>query len=526
MPRIGSLVAFAAAITAVLVPAASAAQPEPFVWAFEIDTGEDTDASAGRLATTTDGDLIVFTTAVLQVGGIYDDHHVHLARIAADGRVRWERSFGRLGRADYAGSVTTDSEDNIYLSYSSPLGDREPGDAEMRKYTPDGDLVWKKRRGGGFDLDVIGDTLFGTRQRIGSDSYPETPARAALLVEFGLDGVERARRPIGSPSVRPPVPGYASNLGPAPSGGLHYTTSDATGGTIVVVHTDRHGDEHWRNVTLRTEPPSQLVLSRADATGNLAVAWTEPTDPDAVWVHRVAADGSTSWTERIGHPAWADVTPIEISSNAGGQLVLGLDVATARRDFAVVVLEQSGQVRSISNVGHRDRLDRLAGVAVSPQGRVYATGWGLADLLSSDGHGWVGRVRTSVAPAPSCHGMPATLVGTDGPDHIAGSTTRDVILAGAGRDRIDGRGGDDVICAGPGWDEIDAGRGADVVYGEGGSDVVDAAGGRDFVHGGPGDDRLDGGPGRDRVWGGGALDECWGEQLRCEISHRTRHDDP
>src|SRR4051794_33210814 len=59
-------------------------------------------------------------------------------------------------------------------------------------------------------------------------------------------------------------------------------------------------------------------------------------------------------------------------------------------------------------------------------------------------------VPAAAADAPSCQGLPATIVGTPGDDVITGTPGPDVIVGLDGRDEIHARAGDDVVCAGPG----------------------------------------------------------------------------
>lgn len=122
-----------------------------------------------------------------------------------------------------------------------------------------------------------------------------------------------------------------------------------------------------------------------------------------------------------------------------------------------------------------------------------------------------GGTDGGTAPSYSCDGLPATIVGTDGPDRIVGTSRRDVIVARGGNDRIDGRGADDVICAGDGDDLVKGGGGDDSIFGQNGNDRLRGDKGRDKLHGGagrdilvggPGDDLLDGGKGRDDLRGG------------------------
>jgi Ca2+-binding RTX toxin-like protein len=91
-----------------------------------------------------------------------------------------------------------------------------------------------------------------------------------------------------------------------------------------------------------------------------------------------------------------------------------------------------------------------------------------------------GSARTA---APTCLGLPATIVGQPGPS-IEGTPGNDVIVGTSGGDKIYGNGGNDVICGGDGNDFIQAFNG---------DDRVDGGNGDDQIVGGGGNDQLDGG---------------------------------
>jgi hypothetical protein len=108
--------------------------------------------------------------------------------------------------------------------------------------------------------------------------------------------------------------------------------------------------------------------------------------------------------------------------------------------------------------------------------------------------------------APTCHGTPATIVGTRGNDlggsEIVGTPRRDVIAGLGGNDVIDGRGGRDLICGGPGRDFMGGGPGADLMLGGFGRDVLLGQAGDDLLKGNGGEDALNGKGGYDRCLGG------------------------
>lgn len=114
------------------------------------------------------------------------------------------------------------------------------------------------------------------------------------------------------------------------------------------------------------------------------------------------------------------------------------------------------------------------------------------------------------APAPTCGGQRATIVGTPGADVLVGSAGNDVVLAGAGNDRIRSFGGRDLICAGRGNDVVKSGARSDKVLAGPGADRLFGGGGADVLRGGRGPDRLRGGRGPDLLLGGAGDDRCSG----------------
>ena len=109
-----------------------------------------------------------------------------------------------------------------------------------------------------------------------------------------------------------------------------------------------------------------------------------------------------------------------------------------------------------------------------------------------------------------CDGHIATIVGTEGHDHLIGTTSVDVIVALGGNDTIEGLRGDDIICAGHGNDTVLAGNGNDIVFGGFGNDTLIGNGGNDVLIGERGNDTLAGGNGDDQLIGNRDNDTCIG----------------
>jgi Ca2+-binding RTX toxin-like protein len=111
---------------------------------------------------------------------------------------------------------------------------------------------------------------------------------------------------------------------------------------------------------------------------------------------------------------------------------------------------------------------------------------------------------------PTCKGLLATIVGTEGSDVRTGSQGQDVMVGLGGNDTLSGLGGNDVICGGKGADSLKGGAGNDELGGQKGNDKLYGQKGNDKLSGKSRNDTLKGGPGNDKLKGGGGSDFCKG----------------
>jgi hypothetical protein len=127
-----------------------------------------------------------------------------------------------------------------------------------------------------------------------------------------------------------------------------------------------------------------------------------------------------------------------------------------------------------------------------------------------------GSALAAPPATPTCNGLAATIVGTNGDDELLGTDGPDVIVGLNGNDEIVGGLGADTICGGNGDDNIFGddfqfgGGGADTIFGDNGNDMVVGLSGNDTVNGGNGDDLAIGGPGNDAVNGDRGNDLVFG----------------
>jgi extracellular elastinolytic metalloproteinase len=95
-------------------------------------------------------------------------------------------------------------------------------------------------------------------------------------------------------------------------------------------------------------------------------------------------------------------------------------------------------------------------------------------------------------PRPSCLGLAATRIGTQGANRWVGTAGADVFVGLGGNDRFDGRGGNDVMCGGAGADTLIGGTGIDKFDGGSGNDTIYSRDAKKelTVRGGAGSDRA------------------------------------
>jgi hypothetical protein len=132
--------------------------------------------------------------------------------------------------------------------------------------------------------------------------------------------------------------------------------------------------------------------------------------------------------------------------------------------------------------------------ALLPSSRIELTGTaGLLELAvrPRGGESGTARVTVTATNAAGSHRLVVrVVVGTSGPDRIAGSRLTDVVLGRGGSDSLRGGKGTDLLCGGGGDDRLRGGDGNDSLYGHSGDDVMKGGRNRNRFVGGPGRDTI------------------------------------
>ena len=344
-------------------------------------------------------------------------------------------------------------------------------------------------------------------------------------------------------------------------GRLIVADSNAGGGSGAVIRVDPASGQQTllsSNAVSSTDLFTRPVGVTIERNGTILVADADsPAPTSASKGAIIAVDPSSGQQKLVTNNDTSNSalfsSPLGVAVETPGTLLVANTSADSSQNGVILVNRSSGQQYALATDAG---FAAPTGITIDLDGNAL-----IADAEAFGGNGGVIRVnpaggqRSTVsgnpnAPGalfedpsgmtvipPSCQGLYATIVGTQGADAITGTPAPDVISARGGDDIVDGGGGADLICGdegrdrmighdgkdrmlgGPQGDVILGGNGKDVAKGEFGRDKVDGGKGndklygqqqRDFLVGGKGRDLLKGGPGRDALTGGPARDRLRG----------------
>ncbi|HVU02592.1 MAG TPA: SBBP repeat-containing protein [Polyangiaceae bacterium] len=275
----------------------------------------------------------------------------------ADGTELWTRQFGSAGY-DF-GSVAVDSNGNVIVSGSLEFGETAENDgglggAFVRKYDPNGTLLWTRR--------IAGATPDGQQDVVGSAS-----ADSAGNVYFG--GATR----IG-------LPGF----------------QNAGGEDAVMRKWDASGAEQW-TVQFGTTLDDRITAIDAVPGGGVAIAGRTfgalPTQTSSggadAFVAKYAANGAEIWTRQFGTAFMDAATSVRVDEN-GAVLSAGTTTGTlpgattaGSADGFVRIYDAAGAPLSTFQIG-TSGIEEEISVASSPDG-LFIAGMTNGAFLSSAG---------------------------------------------------------------------------------------------------------------------------------------------
>ena len=249
-----------------------------------------------------------------------------------------------------------------------------------------------------------------------------------------------------------------------------------------------------------------LLLSAVPISTSSAQTADDPAFVRAVNDARASA-GLNALTSHGGLADWACQQSQRMAAARG----------LSHSDMNGAMLQVAGATTAGENVAYGASVTQIMGMWMGSQGHhanIHNSSFthiGSCTVRGGDGWLYATNVFAGVpggasAPppppkAPTCYGLPATIVarpgvttiGTSGPDVIIGTPGPDRIEGRGGRDRICSKAGNDTVLGGTGKDWVSLGKGSDVAWGGTGSDRLKGNSGTDTLYGQKGKDDFCGG---------------------------------
>jgi len=408
-------------------------------------------------------------------------------RLVASNDLGTTRGADRSFRTDLAPSVSTGGADGVTVSSARVSGSVDPQGR--------GTVAWFE---------------YGTSTALGSRTGDQDAGfgTRSTRVSAQLGGLQpgtryyyRAAARSDAGTVMGQTRSFTTSAGP-----LVVTGSPQVSGIAVVltgtVDPVGRSTSWWFELGPTTSYGTTTVVKSA-GSGRGAVAVSESVaglSPGAEYHARLVARssaGTTRGADVVFRTAGApSVGRANVSAISPTRARIGVDVGTSGLE-----------TRVWAEVGRHGAFSARSSVEVVPAGRTPGRVWiQLAGLRpgtryafrvvaqSSAGTttGAAASFGTAARPRDE-HGrlLRCTIMGTNGPDRLVGSSRRDVICGLGGADVLVGRGGDDILVGGPGNDYLVPGAGRDRALGDAGNDFVGARDGQaDRILGGPGTDRA------------------------------------
>ncbi|HLP88298.1 MAG TPA: SBBP repeat-containing protein [Nostocaceae cyanobacterium] len=359
-----------------------------------------------------------------------------LSKVDANGQIQWTQQFGSIDQGlDFAWSVATDSQSNIYVSgwTTGTIGTQSFGsyDVWLTKFTPEGTQVWAKQIGtNGDDGAFLADLVIDSQDNIFISGYTNADlgngdadkSYNAWVGRFDTDGNNKWIQKIGIKDKAD----YATRL-----------AVNNTGQVIVTGFTEGFLG-NGNNFSSQGAAVDAWVAQLAVSDGKLQ-----------------NFVGNTGNLLNISNPG--AIPTVDIS----GKLVTANSLPSGNNRIQTTAGSDTG----ISLIDYGQIADHLASVFDPRQQNSVPTMLG-KNLLESGTFNRTTKVDYKGTDRNDIY------FGGSADDKLEGGKGDDVLYGFGGNDTIKGNEGDDILYGGDGNDTIEGGDGEDVIYGGGGIDLL------------------------------------------------------
>lgn len=356
-----------------------------------------------------------------------------LSKVDPSGNIKWTQQFGSRDQGlDFAWSVATDSQGNIYVSgwTTGTIGTQSFGsyDVWLTKFTPSGNQVWAKQIGtNGDDGAFLADMVIDANDNIFISGYTNA--------DLGNGDADKS---------------YNAWVG----------------------RFDTNGNNLWiQKIGIKDKADYATRLAVNNQGQVIVTGFTEGFLGNA---NNFQAQGAAvdAWVAQL---AVKDGKLQNFIGNTGN----------------VISISNPGSIPTINydRLVTADKLPNGDNVINTPGNLV-----DYGQILSNLAPAFDPRLQSSVPTALRTSGIVNdTMINRTTKVDYKGTDRNDVYFGGSADDKLEGNKGDDVLYGRGGNDEIKGDEGDDILYGGDGNDVIEGGDGDDVIYGGNGADVLKGG---------------------------------
>jgi len=415
------------------------------VWAKSYAGPGDTRANA--LQPTSDGGFVV--AGAMRLGTVANSNQAAWAmKIAADGTIAWQKTFGGGSLAGDAFQAIRQTTDQGYVLAGGI--NTTSNDVWVVRLDTNGAMLWQKRYGGAGPNEWANDVSQTADGGFVVAGYAERPGPAAWVIKLAADGTlewEHVYDTVSQNSAATAV-WQAADLSYVVTGYRFAPATSPSRSDFFVLRVAQNGSPS----SLTTYPlvdRSSAQAAALTADGGLIVAGYTDVDAttainDEAWLLKLATNGSVEWQKTYGDGPGGSLTQHAFDVRekpGGGYLVAGrvTGYGASSNDFWLLEVDAAGAITSQRRYGGLGG-DTASAVAVTPNGGCILAGTttgfsgtdhGMAWLVSLDSTramtfdplSNVTTATTSAMAASSAAIPTAVTASTDGLGILAGTNT-------------------------------------------------------------------------------------------------------
>lgn len=381
-------------------PATFSLRVEPFVWEKQYNGNSNAFMPTDEIF-----DIAVDSDDKVYVAG-WGDELVSssldswVKKLDADGNLIWERQYSPDGGSSAIYSVTTDSNDNVYLAgYGNNLvSDSSGDDWWLKKLNASGNLLWEREYDGNLGHDYIRGVAVDSSDNVYLAGYGRALISDSSYTDWWIkkldsSGNELWEKQYGSTDTYDQAYAVATDSNDdVYIGGYAYNiVSESSGKDGWLKKLDSSGSELWEETYDEFETVETIAVNSGDDVylGGYGYRQISETSGNDWWIKKLDSSGSLQWERKYDGNGGNDYIGA-IAVDSMGHVFLGgrgseLINGSSSKDWWVKKLSSSGSELWDRRYDGNEALDGINGLAIDSAGYIYLGGEGI-DLVSDSSY--------------------------------------------------------------------------------------------------------------------------------------------